>query len=166
MVDKADEDRERRKQKPRRELLALMRPGKPIAEMTDAELNAFADELCERMLARYERLICYHGDGRSRHCSSSRRLASPASSRQGRWLRIPQESARAGRTGPRASSRSSPYSWHKNAITERALSPAFGAPTRAARSPRNRDRPAAAPHSFDRRRDRCPSQHPTTRRRA
>lgn len=57
MVDDTDEDRARDRREPRRQLLALMRPLKPIAEMTDAEQNAFADEMVDRMLAGYERIV-------------------------------------------------------------------------------------------------------------
>ncbi len=51
--------------KSRRRWLAVMRAPKPVAEMTDAERNAFADELCERMLAGYERIV-RDGDGGGR----------------------------------------------------------------------------------------------------
>jgi hypothetical protein len=50
-----DTARDQREQ--RRQLLALMRPPKPIAEMSDEERNAFADEMYERMLAGCERIV-------------------------------------------------------------------------------------------------------------
>lgn len=65
MADHTDEDGARDKRESRRRWLAVMRAPKPVAEMTDAERNAFADELCERMLAGYERIV-RDGDGGGR----------------------------------------------------------------------------------------------------